>query len=122
GYSVGVGGWSLAQMGHVLVSTVTGFFSVRVVLAVFEAINLPAAVKTVATWFRGDDRSLALGVMNLAPNVGMVVAPLAVPAIALAWGWQAAFIITGAFGVVWLAFWFLLPRPVGPVEAQPVSS
>jgi MFS transporter, ACS family, hexuronate transporter len=121
GYAIGVGGWSIAQMTHVLVTTVTGFFTTRVALATFEAINLPAAVKTVGTWFRGDDRSLALGIMNLAPNIGAVATPLLVPLIALAWGWKAAFIITGALGFVWLAFWFMLPRPRGPVEALPAN-
>ncbi len=111
GYAIGVGGWSIAQMSHVLVTTVTGFFTTRVALAAFEAVNLPAAVKTVATWFRGDDRSLALGIMNLAPNIGAVATPLAVPLIAVTWGWQAAFIITGLLGFVWLACWFMLPRP-----------
>jgi ACS family hexuronate transporter-like MFS transporter len=122
GYAIGVGGWSLAQMTHVAVTTVAGFFSTRVALGAFEAINLPAAVKTVGTWFRGDDRSLALGIMNVAPNLGAVIAPLLVPVIALAWGWQAAFIITGAIGFIWLGLWFTLPRPAGPVEAQPASS
>lgn len=121
GYAIGVGGWSIAQMSHVLVTTVTGFFTTRVVLAAFEAINLPAAVKTVATWFKGDDRSFALGIMNLAPNIGAVATPLLVPAIALIWGWKAAFIITGALGFIWLAFWFLLPRTKGPVQAIPAS-
>lgn len=121
GYALGVGGWSIAQMTHVAVTTVTGFFTVRVALAVFEAVNLPAAVKTVATWFRGDDRSLALGIMNLAPNIGAVMTPLLVPIIAVTWGWKAAFIITGALGFVWLACWFLLPRAVGPVHVPPAS-
>jgi ACS family hexuronate transporter-like MFS transporter len=121
GYAIGVGGWSLAQMTHVLVTTVAGFFSTRLALGAFEAINLPAAVKTVGTWFRGDDRSLALGIMNLAPNIGMVVTPLLVPVIAMEWGWKAAFIITGALGLVWLAFWFMLPRPAGPAQALPQS-
>jgi ACS family hexuronate transporter-like MFS transporter len=119
GYAIGVGGWSIAQMTHVLVTTVTGFFSTRLALGAFEAINLPAAVKTVGTWFRGDDRSLALGIMNLAPNIGAVATPLLVPVIALAWGWKAAFIITGAIGFVWLVFWFMLPRPAGPTQALP---
>jgi len=121
GYAIGVGGWSFAQMSHVLVTTLTGFFTTRVALAAFEAINLPAAVKTVATWFRGDDRSIALGIMNLAPNIGAVATPLAVPLIAVMWGWKAAFIITGLLGFVWLACWFLLPRAAGPVKALPQS-
>jgi ACS family hexuronate transporter-like MFS transporter len=122
GYAVGVGGWSLAQMTHVLVTTVTGFFTTRFVLGAFEAVNLPAAVKTVGTWFPGEDRSLALGVMNLAPNIGAVVTPLLIPVILVAWGWQAAFIITGAVGLAWLALWFMLPRPGGLVKASPKNS
>lgn len=120
GYAAGVAGWSLAQIAHVVVTTVAGFFSVRVALAVTEAVNLPAAVKTVATWFRGGERSLALGVMNLAPNIGAVATPLLVPVIALAWGWRAAFIATGALGLAWLAFWLALPKRLAP--PLPVST
>lgn len=111
GYAIGVGAWSLAGMAHAFVTTVAGFVGVRIALGVTEAVGTPAAVKTVATWFRGGDRSLALGIMNTAPNIGAVATPLVVPAIAVAFGWKMAFVITGAVGFIWLAFWFLLPRP-----------
>lgn len=111
GYAIGVGAWSLAGMAHAFVTTVAGFIGVRIALGVTEAVGTPAAVKTVATWFRGGDRSLALGIMNTAPNIGAVATPLVVPAIAVAFGWKMAFVITGAVGFIWLAFWFLLPRP-----------
>jgi MFS transporter, ACS family, hexuronate transporter len=116
GYAFGVGGWSLAQMAHAIVSSVGGFFAVRLALGATEAVNLPAAVKTVATWFRRDDRSLALGIMNLAPNVGAVIAPFLVLSVATAWGWKSAFIATGAIGFGWLALWLMLPRPVAAGE------
>lgn len=106
-------------MAHGLVSTVPGFFWVRAALGATEAINLPAAVKTVASWFRGEDRSLALGVMNAAPNVGAMLAPFVVAGLYLTWGWKAAFIATGAIGVVWLAAWAMLPRPT---QVEPVAS
>ena len=111
GYAIGVGAWSLAGMAHAFVTTVAGFVGVRIALGVTEAVGTPAAVKTVATWFRGGDRSLALGIMNTAPNIGAVATPLVVPVIAVAFGWKMAFVITGAVGFIWLAFWFLLPRP-----------
>jgi len=122
GYAIGVGAWSLAGVAHAFVSTVAGFVGVRIALGITEAVGTPAAVKTVATWFRGGDRSLALGIMNTAPNIGAVATPLLVPAIAVAFGWQMAFVITGAIGFVWLIFWFLLPRPPGldPAIAAPV--
>ncbi len=115
GYALGVGGWSLAGMAHALATTVGGFIGIRIVLGVTEAVNLPAAVKTVSSWFPGRDRSLALGVMNTAPNLGAVATPLIVPAIAAAMGWKMAFVITGALGFVWLVFWLMLPRaPAAP--------
>ena len=72
-----------------------------------ESGNFPAAIKTVAEWFPKKERALATGIFNSGTNVGAIVAPMAVPAIAMAWGWQAAFIITGAIGFIWLIFWFI---------------
>jgi ACS family hexuronate transporter-like MFS transporter len=120
GYAIGVGAWSLAGIAHAFVTTVAGFIGVRIALGVTEAVGTPAAVKTVATWFRGGDRSLALGIMNTAPNIGAVATPLVVPAIAVAFGWKMAFVITGAVGFIWLAFWFFLPRP--PKLDPPIAS
>jgi MFS transporter, ACS family, hexuronate transporter len=120
GYAIGVGAWSLAGIAHAFVTTVAGFFGVRVALGDAEAVGTPAAVKTVATWFRGGDRSLALGIMNTAPNIGAMTTPLVVPAIAVAFGWKAAFVITGAIGFIWLAFWFMLPR--APKFDTPVAA
>ncbi len=121
GYALGVGGWSLAAVAHAFVSTISGFFWARVVLGVTEAVNTPAAVKTVATWFRGEDRSMALGIMNTAPNLGAVATPLIVAVVLAAFGWKAAFIITGSLGFVWLLFWFLLPKPTHEAPLEPVA-
>src|SRR5439155_17423829 len=54
------------------------------------------------------ERALATGIFNAGSNVGAVLAPLLVPAIALSWGWQAAFVITGLAGLAWIAFWLPL--------------
>jgi len=60
--------------------------------------------------------------MNVAPNVGAIATPLAAPLIAVAFGWQAAFLATGALGFVWLAFWLALPRPPREPEAAPATT
>jgi MFS transporter, ACS family, hexuronate transporter len=39
---------------------------------------------------------------------------------AVAWGWQSAFIITGALGFIWLIFWLVMYRP--PEEHPKVSA
>ncbi len=116
GYALGVGSWSLAAMGHGLAQTVGQFGLVRGLLGVTEATNAPAALKSVAAWFPLEERSLAMGFINVAPNIGNVIAPLAVPALALAFGWRPAFVIVGAAGAVWVAAWLAAGR-AAPVPA-----
>ncbi len=65
----------------------------------------PASIKTVAEWFPKHERAFATGIFNAGSNIGAVVAPAMVPWIALHYGWRWSFVITGAFGFVWLIFW-----------------
>jgi ACS family hexuronate transporter-like MFS transporter len=100
--------WSLAAMAHALAGSTGGFMVARALLGIGEAGNFPASIKTVAEWFPKKERALAVGIFNAGANVGAVIAPAVVPAIALAAGWQAAFIATGALGFVWIAAWWLM--------------
>ncbi len=97
-------------MGHALARSAFGFGVARFTLGLGEAGNFPAAIKTVAEWFPKKERALATGVFNSGSNVGAIVAPLVVPFIAVNYGWQWAFIITGALGFIWLAFWLAVYR------------
>jgi ACS family hexuronate transporter-like MFS transporter len=117
GYAIAVGVWSAAAAAHAAATSVFGFIVARVVLGVAESANTPAAVKTVASWFSQRERSLALGCMNAGPNLGAIAAPLVVPALALAFGWQWAFIITGASGFVWLGLWLVVRRSPPQTES-----
>lgn len=120
GFAIGVAVWSLAGMAHAFATGVAGFIASRMVLGAAESIGTPAAVKTAATYFSAKDRSVALGIGNTAPNVGSIVTPLAIPAIAVAFGWQAAFLLAGGLGLVWVAAWFLVkPVPVADSGADP---
>lgn len=116
GYAWGVGVWSLAAMAHGLAYTIGQFTGARVVLAVAETVNTPAAIKTTTAWFPAKERSLAMGIVNSAPNLGAIFVPLLVPALALALGWRAAFLITGGIGFVWLAAWLVMGKRSDAVE------
>src|SRR5438067_11803029 len=113
GLSLAVGLWSLASMGHALVRSVAGFGVARALLGVGESGNFPASVKTVAEWFPKRERALATGIDNAGSNVGVILAALLVPWIALALGWRWAFIATGALDLVWLVAWLTLYRDPG---------
>jgi MFS transporter, ACS family, hexuronate transporter len=104
--------WSLAAMSHAFARTPMGFGLARLALGLGESGNFPAAIKTISEWFPRKERALATGIFNSGSNIGAIVAPLLVPIIALNFGWQAAFIITGFLGFIWLFFWLrLMNRP-----------
>lgn len=104
--------WSVAAMSHAFARTPIGFGLARLALGVGESGNFPAAIKTISEWFPRRERALATGVFNSGSNIGAIVAPLLVPIIALNFGWQAAFILTGFLGFIWLFFWLrLMSRP-----------
>ena len=85
--------------------SVIGFMFSRAVLAIGEAGNFPAAIKATAEYFPKKERSFATGIFNSGANVGAILAPLSVPWIEKHWGWQAAFLIIGAVGFLWMFFW-----------------
>jgi ACS family hexuronate transporter-like MFS transporter len=112
GYTFYLTIWSLAAAAHALVRSAFGFGVARFALGIGESGNFPAAIKTVAEWFPKKERALATGIFNAGSNVGAILAPLLVPWIALHWGWQEAFIITGLAGLIWIVFWWpLYHRP-----------
>lgn len=134
GFAISVSLWSIAAMAHGLAGYVdwtipmlnldskTGFMIVtltgaaaglavaRFALGIGEAGAFPASIKTVAEWFPKKERALATGIFNSGTNIGAIVTPLTVPWIAGHWGWQWAFIITGALGFFWVAWWLIAYR------------
>jgi ACS family hexuronate transporter-like MFS transporter len=119
GFSFSVLFWSLAAMAHAFARSVMGFGAARVALGLGESGNFPACIKAVAEWFPKKERALATGIFNSGANIGAVITPLTVPWITHVYGWQAAFIATGALGLLWLLAWFLIYRP--PEEHRRVS-
>ena len=120
GFAIAVTLWSCAAMAHAFAATALGFGIARSLLGLGEAANFPACIKTVAEWFPKRERAKATGIFNSGSNVGAVAATLTVPFLTSHWGWQAAFIATGAIGFIWLAVWWLLYRR--PEENPRVSA
>jgi ACS family hexuronate transporter-like MFS transporter len=49
---------------------------------------------------------------NSGAQIGALLAPLTVPFIAKAFGWEMSFIIIGGVGFIWMGFWvFLYHKP-----------
>ena len=94
----------------VVIATVSmyAFLAARCVLAVGEAGNFPAAIKVTAEYFPKKDRAYATSIFNAGASIGALIAPLTIPLLAKAWGWEMAFIVIGALGFVWAGMWVFM--------------
>ncbi len=94
----------------IMVTTVSVwlFLGARCVLSVGEAGNFPSSIKAVAEYFPKKDRGFATGIFNSGAQVGALVAPFSIPLIAKYYGWEAAFLIIGGLGFVWMGFWVFI--------------
>ena len=113
GYTIIIIVWSIAAILHAGVRSTLGFIGVRSLLGIGESGNFPAAVKAVAEWFPKKERAFATGIFNSGANIGAMVVPIVVPILLSLYGWQMAFVVTGAIGFIWLIFWVLLYQVPG---------
>lgn len=118
-YAIAVTVWSAAGMAHALAQTVQQFVVARIVLAAGESVSTPAGLKAAAIYLPVKERNFAIGLINTAPNIGAILTPLLIPPFALAFGWQAAFWVTGALGFLWLAGWWFGTRNLKPLGNIP---
>jgi ACS family hexuronate transporter-like MFS transporter len=110
GFALAFALWSLAQLATAGARQIGHFMLARLVLGVGESGAFPGSIKAIAEWFPQKERALANGLFNAGTNIGAIITPLAIPAIVLAYGWQAAFVVSGLAGLVWLPLWLMLYR------------
>jgi MFS transporter, ACS family, hexuronate transporter len=105
GFALFAFAWSLVSMAHGLAQSWTMLFWLRGLLGLAEGSANPAGMKATSEWFPSQERGLAGGVFNIGASVGSMLAPPLVAWAILSYNWQAAFVLTGGLGLVWLALW-----------------
>ncbi len=108
----GITAWSLAAMAHGWAITMAHIVTARVGLGATEAVQTPLTIKTVATLFEPNKRSLAFGVGTAIASIGTISLPFFIPLLAEAFGWRGALIFGGVAGFVALAAWLILARGI----------
>jgi ACS family hexuronate transporter-like MFS transporter len=107
--AIGLAGGSIVALTTI---SVWLFLACRMILAVGEAGNFPAAIKVTAEYFPKKDRAFATSIFNSGASVGALAAPATIPLLARAWGWEMAFIIIGVLGFFWMGLWaWLYDKP-----------
>ena len=121
GYAIAISIWTVGHVAHGFAGSVVSFMLARVILGVGEAGHFPSVVRASSEWFPQKERSYAIGWVNSATTIGVI---LTAPTVALCmrvlgFDWRETFIYTGAFGVLLLILWLWLysnPRESGKVS------
>ncbi len=107
---VGATAWSFAAIAHGWAITTWQVVAARVGLGVTEAVQTPLTIKTVATLFEPNRRSLAFGFATLLAGAGTIAMPFVIPALAMTVGWRGALVAGGIGGLISLVAWIWLAR------------
>ena len=111
GMLLAVGIWSAASASHALMGGIVGFSLARALLGLGEGATFPGGVRTAVESLPASLRARGIAVAWSGGTLGAIMTPILMVPIALAYGWRAAFIATGLFGVIWMALWALIARP-----------
>ena len=118
---LGASAWSLAAMAHGWAISTAQVVAARVGLGVTEAVQTPLVIKTVATLFEPNRRSLAFGFATMLAGAGTIAMPFVIPALALAVGWRGALVAGGIGGFISLIAWIGLARGLSQLNQQTIE-
>jgi MFS transporter, ACS family, aldohexuronate transporter len=110
GMLVAVAIWTAASASHALMGTFAGFAMARAVLGFGEGATFPGGLRTAVESLPPEMRARGIAASFSGGTIGAIVTPLIALPVAAAYGWRAAFIMTGLFGVTWLVLWAFIAR------------
>lgn len=102
---------AIASTAHAWMTGFWGFAAARGVLGFGEGSAFPAALKAAAESLPPNRQSRGTAIGYSGASLGAIITPLIVTPIALRFGWRSAFLVTGFFGLCWLAMWTIVGRP-----------
>ena len=105
GMTIAVAFWTVASGAHAFLFGFLGFAMARAALGFGEGATFPAGLRVAMDWLPTRQQSRGIAVAYSGGSLGAIVTPLIVTPIALAWGWRAAFIVTGIAGFGWVLLW-----------------
>lgn len=111
--------WSVASAAHAGMSGFWGFAACRAFLGLGEGATFPGGFRTSIDSLPPDRQARGMAIAYSGGSLGAIFAPVVVVPVAAAFGWRAAFFVTGVLGALWIVLWLsvsrppFLPRPAG---------
>ena len=101
-----VGLWSVFTALTGIAWSFASLLLFRFLFGAAEAGAYPTCARAFYAWLPAGERGLAQGINFSGSRLGAAFALPAVAWLVMAAGWRRAFLMLGAFGVVWAAAWF----------------
>lgn len=108
-------GWGMIASGIAcaIAGVATGLWSLittRVLLGVGQAVSFPASSRSVASWFRDEERGGVTALYLCGVRFGQAAVTFVGVGIIAAYGWKFLFAVVGAAAIVWALPWLLFLR------------
>jgi MFS transporter, ACS family, glucarate transporter len=97
--------WSAATVLTGLAGGLASMLVARVLLGLGEGATFPAATAAMSRWVAPARRGFAQGITHAAARVGNAVAPTAIVAIMVTYGWRESFYACAAISFAWVLLW-----------------
>ncbi|MCC7824036.1 MFS transporter, partial [Klebsiella pneumoniae] len=98
--------WALACIAHAGAGSWLHLAMLRFFMGGAEAAATPANAKTIGEWFPKSERPIAAGWAGVGFSIGAMLAPPIIYFAHASFGWQGAFMFTGALALLWVVLWW----------------
>jgi ACS family hexuronate transporter-like MFS transporter len=103
--------WSVASTSHAWMSGFLGFAVCRGFLGLGEGATFPGGFRASIDSLPPDRQARGIAISYSGGSLGAIFAPLVAVPVAAAFGWRAAFFVTGLLGALWILVWLGVSRP-----------
>src|SRR5262245_17298713 len=111
--------WSVASAAHAGMSGFLGFAVCRAILGFGEGATFPGGFRASIDSLPPDRQAAGWAMCYSGGSFGAIFAPIVVVPVAAAFGWRAAFFVTGLLGTLWIVLWRGVSRsPFLPASAK----
>ncbi len=113
-----IAGWSLFTALTAAAWSYASLLVIRFVFGALEAAFSPAVASAFSRWIPINERATAFGAFLGGGRLGGALAPPLAGFLVLRYGWQAPFLVFGAFGILWAVAWYAFYRNPPPAAIQ----
>ncbi len=103
--------WTVASASHAWMVGFAGFALCRGLLGLGEGATFPGGFRASIDSLPKDRQARGMAISYSGGSLGAIFAPVVVVPVAAAFGWRAAFLVTGGLGLLWMILWAFVARP-----------